>query len=259
MKIKIENKEDIHKSEYLGFSQYLFCSSSTVKVSSNFSDFNSMYGSFLKEDSTRVGYRTFTISGNFDAGVPSDVESFRGQVFSQLFNKPLLLFLDDDTPLFYRCVLDGSVNTSYNQGWNIGRVFTLSFSLIANEPFAFDGVFHTHEGLRGKCEIEYLGTIPCCPIIEIKAIKDVILKENAIPFIQGNKSNIIIQKDIELKKGNKLYIKNGIPILNGKAIQDSLSPSSIFNPLFLEMGKNNFIIQSNDSLTVNIIFNNIFF
>ncbi|MGP1440540.1 MAG: hypothetical protein ACTTJ3_07365 [Treponema sp.] len=243
MKILIENTG----KEFI-FSDFLYCTSSNVKVSNNFYDYAFMYGQYYANGSATVAVRTFTIQGNFEAESNKDVEHLRGEVFSSLFNNKLLLFLEDDSERFYRCVLDGNVGTTYNQGWNVGRVFTLSFTLTAYLPFAYERNTYTSRILvdqEGIFKVNYLGTAPCMPIVKFNAKKNIVLTSSKKPLISGNKTIIKLKKDITLDSGDELKIKEGIAFLNNKLLDDVLDPISMLKPLFLVSGDNLFLCDKN--------------
>ena len=69
--------KDKETNKVLDFSKYLYCTSSSVKVSSTFHNFNSIHGQLYKQNSSTMGSRTFIITGNFEAESSHDVERFR--------------------------------------------------------------------------------------------------------------------------------------------------------------------------------------
>lgn len=233
MKITTELGED------LPFASYFFCSSSSIKVSNNIFDLNGIIGSSYNNKSN-IGSRIFSIQGNIEATSLEDVERFRGDIFSALANRMLKLYLEDDFNRYYLCVLDGNVNTTYNQGWNIGRVFTLSFNLFAPLPFSFgkenkvvyEGNAHT------TFEIDYNGNVPCVPCIKIIAKEDIELKKRNKPFLKCKNTFVQITKNILLKKGDEFLIKNGLPLLNDTHLVNVFNVFSILNPLLLLPKKN---------------------
>lgn len=244
MIIKIENSSNINECKELSFSKYLYCASSSLKVSNNLIQFNSIAGTSYQEGAANIGNRSFAITGNFEANTSADVESFRGDIFESLFNKPLLLFLDDDSPFYYRCVLDGNVAITYNQGWNIGRVFTLSFTLIAPIPYRYGEEHHSENIVKTIYECAFNGTVPCFAKVIIYASKEMMIRASDVPFINVGDTSIRFKKDIEIKKRSSIYIQNGIVRLNDNSIlHDVLDSSSIFNPLILTKEEHKIIIN----------------
>ena len=218
MEIKIKNKKD--EFESLEFSKYLYCTSSSVKVSNNLIGLNGKAGSFLADVDSHIGSRNFVIQGNFEADNLQAVEDFRGKVFHALFAKSLFLFLDNDeekeNESYYRVVLDGNVNTTYNQGWNIGRVFTLSFTLVSLLPYSYkkscEERFYA-ENITNELTLFYNGIIPTFPIIIFEFYADVEIKATEFPLLKNQDREIRLNKDIAFSKNEKLIIKNGIPLI----------------------------------------------
>ena len=239
MIIKVEKADGNHK--VLDFSSYLTCTSSSVKVTNQFFDFNRIAGLAHKEGST-LGSRTFAITGNFEAPSLKDVESFRSKVLSSLFNKNLLLFLDDDVASYYRCVLDGNVNTTYNIGWNVGRVFTLSFNLVAATPYLY-GKERARSFYNGEYSfiIDYDGDVPTFPMIVIREERPLILKPNEEPFLICGDTSVNFIKEVEFIESNPnfVFIKQGLVTRqDGTTYPDVLDKESILNPLIMRKGKN---------------------
>ena len=218
MEIKIKNKKG--EFESLEFSKYLYCTSSSVKVSNNLTELNGKAGSFLVDADSHISSRNFVIQGNFEADNLQAVEAFRGKVFHALFAKSLFLFLDNDeekeNESYYRVVLDGNVNTTYNQGWNIGKVFTLSFTLISFLPYSYkkscEERFYA-ENITNELIIYYNGVIPTFPIIIFEFYADVEIKATEFPLLKNQDREIRLNKDIAFSKNEMLIIKNGIPLI----------------------------------------------
>lgn len=228
----------------LDFAKYLYCTSSSVKVSNNFINFNARAGVSHKEGTSQIGSRSFAISGNFEADSPKDVENFRGEIFASLFNKPLRLYLDDEDDSYYNCVLDGNVNTTYNQGYSISRVFTLSFTLVATEPYRH-GEENTFNLSYGVNKIYYKGTAPCFPTVNINPSM-FSTKENVIPFIKCNTTSLNFKNEesfINFKSHILLWgdyiIKSGIITNTNEVITyDALDEKSKLHPLMFMYGEN---------------------
>ena len=231
--------KDKETNKVLDFSKYLYCTSSSVKVSSTFHNFNSIHGQLYKQNSSTMGSRTFTITGNFEAGSSHDVERFRGVVFKGLFNKPLLLFLDDDDVTYYECVLDGNVNTTYNIGWQISKVFTLSFNLVAALPYAYGNIntFNKFKNGVSEYDIFYHGNVPAFCGLKMFLKRKIKVKHSDNPFIRC-RDTVIDFKEGSLFSEASYYVREGLLFENGKNIADVLTKHSVFFPLMLTEGKN---------------------
>ena len=263
MVIKIK-EEGAYEPRILDFSKYLYCTSSSVKVSNAFHNFNGMYGQAYRAGSSSVGSRSFSISGNFEASSPQDVERFRGEVFCELFNKPLMLFLEEKDDTYYNCVLDGNVSTTYNAGWEISRVFSLSFNLLAYEPFRFgkDFSFQLKDTER-RIKIYYKGDVPCFPKIRIY-FRDKI-KIVAQPLLQNEDTHIKFKEEIvSLNKWTLFYIQKGLirPTRRAKISTFVLDSHSVLNPFRLFHGENEIFFNTDcfeGSFRITMSFQNIYF
>ena len=234
MVIKIK-EEGAVEPRILDFSKYLYCTSSSVKVSNAFHNFNGMYGQVYKAGSGSVGSRSFSISGNFEASSPQDVERFRGEVFCELFDKPLMLFLEEKDDTYYNCVLDGNVSTTYNAGWEISRVFNLSFNLLAYEPFRFgEEKSYIITDWKDITTLYYEGDVPCFPKIYIW-LKGKIKKVEQ-PLLQNGDTQIKFNKEIvSLDKKAYFCIQNGLirPTRKTQMSTFVLDSRSVLNPFKL--------------------------
>lgn len=239
MVIKIK-EEGAYEPRILDFSKYLYCTSSSVKVSNAFHNFNGMYGQVYKAGSGSVGSRSFSISGNFEASFPQDVERFRGEVFKELFDKPLMLFLEEKDDTYYNCVLDGNVSTTYNAGWEISRVFSLSFNLLAYEPFRFGeeknlAISKTDDTFS----LYYEGDVPCFPKIYIRFKGKIKIVEQ--PLLQNEDTQIKFNKEIvSLDEWAYFCIQNGLirPLKKTQISTFVLDSHSVLNPFRLFSGEN---------------------
>ena len=245
----MEQSSDSWKN--LDFAKYLYCTSSSVKVSNNFINFNARAGVHHKEGTSQIGSRSFAISGNFEANSSKDVEAFRSEIFASLFNKPLRLFLDDEDGSYYNCVLDGNVSTTYNQGYNIGRVFTLSFNLIATEPYRHGEKDNAY--IDDSCvSIYYDGKVPCFPDVYIGFGKETLITES-VDFMQCGNTYIKFKPVFKVTSDpNEIYhIKKGIIRRVDKIFTSNcLDDNSILNPFMFTPGENE--IKTNFSNVPNI-------
>lgn len=248
----MEQSSDSWKN--LDFAKYLYCTSSSVKVSNNFINFNARAGVHHKEGTSQIGSRSFAISGNFEANSSKDVEAFRSEIFTFLFNKPLRLFLDDEDSSYYNCVLDGNVSTTYNQGYSISRVFTLSFNLIATEPYRHgeeDSAYidNTYPN-DSYVSFYYEGSAPCFPDVYIGFGKETLITES-VDFMQCGNTYIKFKPVFKTNSGDYYHIKKGIIRRVGKIFTPNcLDDDSILNPFMITPGKNE--IKTNFSNVPNI-------
>ena len=263
MVIKIK-EEGADEPRILDFSKYLYCTSSSVKVSNAFHNFNGMYGQVYKAGSGSVGSRSFSISGNFEASSPQDVERFRGEVFCELFDKPLMLFLEEKDDTYYNCVLDGNVSTTYNAGWEISRVFNLSFNLLAYEPFRFgEEKSYIISNWDDITTLYYEGDVPCFPKIYIW-LKGKIKKVEQ-PLLQNEDTQIKFNKEIvSLDKKACFCIQNGLirPLRKTQISTFVLDSRSVLNPFKLFHGENEISFNTNcfeGRYRITMSFQNIYF
>lgn len=252
MRLFMEQSSDSWKE--LDFAKYLYCTSSSVKVSNNFINFNARAGVSHKEGTSQIGSRSFAISGNFEADSPKDVEAFRSEIFTSLFNKPLRLYLDDEDDSYYNCVLDGNVNTTYNQGYSISRVFTLSFNLIATEPYRYGGeedYVYIDSSIYNSCvSIYYKGKVPCFPDVYIEFGKETLITKS-VDFMQCGNTYINFKPVFKTNSNDFYHIKKGIIRRVGKIFTPNcLDDNSILNPFMFTPGKNE--IKTNFSNIPNI-------
>ena len=238
----MEQSSDSWKELY--FAKYLYCTSSSMKVSNNFINFNARAGVSHKEGTSQIGSRSFAISGNFEADSPKNVEAFRSEIFASLFNKPLHLYLDDEDDNYYNCVLDGNVSTTYNQGYSISRVFTLSFNLIATEPYRivdkhFMTFLHDNNSIKS---IDYKGSVPSFLRVGIQ-FHNRLITGLSTPLVKCRNTTLNFKQGKTVTGGNMHYIKKGITKtfsdFGGKYIcVDFLDDNSKLYPLMLMPGKN---------------------
>lgn len=247
MQLLMEQSSDSWKK--LDFAKYLYCTSSSVKVSNNFINFNARAGVHHKEGTSQIGSRSFAISGNFEANSSKDVENFRSEIFASLFNKPLRLYLDDEDDSYYNCVLDGNVSTTYNQGYSIGRVFTLSFNLIATEPYRH-GEKICIDIYESCMFVDYYGDVPCFPDVYIEFGKETLITKS-VDFMQCGNTYINFKPVFKTNSNDFYHIKKGIIRRVDKIFTPNcLDDNSILNPFMFTPGKNE--IKTNFSNIPNI-------
>ena len=263
MVIKIK-EEGVYEPRILDFSKYLYCTSSSVKVSNAFHNFNGIYGQVYRAGSGSVGSRSFSISGNFEASSPQDVERFRGEVFCELFDKPLMLFLEEKDDTYYNCVLDGNVSTTYNAGWEISRVFNLSFNLLAYEPFRFgEEKRYTITDWKDITTLYYEGDVPCFPKIYIWLKGKIKIVEQ--PLLQNKDTQIKFNKEIITRnKKENFCIQNGLIRPKRKTQMSTfvLDSRSVLNPFKLFHGENEIFFNADcfvGSFGITMRFQNIYF
>ena len=248
----------------LPFSEYLYCVSSSIKVSNTFLDFNSQFGSSYKNYSSTLNNKTFSITGNIEVSSPDKVEETKSIIFYCLYNRKLRLFTDDHYSRYYNCVLDGNVTITYNHGEEISRVFTLSFSLCSTSPFSYDSRKY-EERFNDRLRIQYKGHAPCFPIIKFYASNSFILRPLKEPLIHCNnkvgQSFIRLKKEISVNEKDNFFIQNGLPILNEQVLpSDVLDPISVLKPIVLVEGDNYIYMNYNTPyLSAIIIWNNVYY
>lgn len=240
--------------------QSLYCSSTTHSVAMQGIKINNSIGEVLPPNIRgQISARTFSIQGNVEANKIIEVENLRSSIFAKLYGKPLCFFREEDDDRFYICYLQGNINITYNQGYNIGRVFTISFNLISYEGFAHSKE-KTSIRLKDSCNLPYKGDIPTFPTIIYE--KTYSAQRPYFYLLQGQyevisitrftaqnphmkKNNIIM--NVTKKDGiklNRLMYKNGLlyvsyynseePYVISNQLYKDVAPLSLTCPPFIE-------------------------
>lgn len=221
----------------------LYCASSTVTVKNNLINFNNRDGSYWQNGKSRIGTKSFSIQGNVEAENIRYVEMEQSKIFANLYNRELL-FYPEENGLFYRCILDGTVNVTYNQGYNIGRVFGINFTLLATSPYRYGELqtikkFFVTPILGHTIIMPYQGNVPCIPDIKIIAKTNIIIKgKNTFMYQLYDKkvAPLIFTEDIRMDKGEQILITNGLPTFRNKLI-NTINKEFLFNPFCLRKSK----------------------
>lgn len=258
--IAIYKSELLTSSQKIILPQSLYCASTTHNVAMQGIKINNGIGEILPPNIRgQISSRTFSIQGNIEANKISEVETLRSSIFAKLYGKPLYFFREEDDDRFYTCYLQGNINITYNQGYNIGRVFGISFNLISYEGYA-----HSKERkimfLKDSRDLPYNGDIPTFPTIIYEKPNSALIPYFYLPkgecevlsitrfnhrYPHMQKNNIIInvaEKDgIQL---NRLMYKNGLlyvsyydaehPYWISNRLYKDITPLSLTCPPFIE-------------------------
>lgn len=212
---------------------WITASSSASTVQTKTVKLNDRHGEYITGKEQYTG-RTFQCSGTIPTDSASAVEKERSRLLSLLSGKDLIVYRDDDDTIFYRCRLTGQIQVTYYNGENLHKVFTISFTLKAFDPFGYGAkkVQTISAGIQ-TLTIENEGNHLSIPEIEITGIDYV----EGVLFQCGN-SFLEVNKKINLPEAGKLTYKNGCLYLNEKDISYSLSDRSIITPLYFQAGSN---------------------
>ena len=252
---------------------FFFSQSSSMSVNNSFMTVQDNFGQVLTSPKGTLSARTFSITGNVDAERCTNVEELRASLFNKMYGKVLWLKVQDDDKRIFKVILDGNVNVTYNIGYEISRVFTLSFTLKA-----FEGVSWGNEVITLKCfrsiitkqpyfsyPFTYEGDVPIMPYISLSFVYRTAYEEvsesESIPFkikstTELNGATIIRNKNRRLKLMEKVhineprhffFIKNGLAYTgthstNGELFKD-VHPNSLACPLLLYPGHNHIFIR----------------
>ena len=250
---------DEKTNKELVFPIELYCSGASSNITNSFVSINGHYGSYHVRNSAHIGVYNFNITGTIEAKNADDVQKTRSKIISTLFNKNLFFFKSDADTLFHKCVLNGSVNVSFNQGYNISRAFTINFTLTCYDGVAWSKKEYTKSLKVGDNDIEYSGSIPITPLIIIKKdYEDFFIKKSDIDaFIQclypdGDRRSLYFNKDVGII--NNFRMDRGLCYSNKSLIKE-VRESSLLNPIILKNGHNYLTINNHflpDDLDLNI-------
>jgi len=212
---------------------WITASSSACTVQTKTVKLNDRNGEYLtgKEQYTA---RTFQCSGTIPTDSADAVEKERSRLLSILSGKDLIVYRDDDDTVFYRCRLAGQIQVTYYNGDALHKVFTISFTLKAFDPFGYgpEKVQIISAGIQTHV-IENEGNYISIPKLEISGTNYV---EGML--FQCNASFLEVNKKINLQEGEHLIYKNGCLYLNGEDISYRLSDRSFITPLYFQAGTN---------------------
>ena len=247
-----ENREDDLYGEPL-LPDFFFVQSSSVSAINSFITVQGNYGQVPTSTKSNLSARTFSITGNVESEKSEDVEKMRSFLFSKMYNKILWLKVYDDDDRLFKVVLDGQINITYNQGYNISRVFTFSFTLKAFEGVSWgDKKVKIAKNINIKnnnepffLDIDYKGDISVIPDICLiifstdvdKNIKDIIPFSivSKKTFIKCDTRKVVFFKDVKVT--NEFHLYNGAPFVKDELVQ-SINGESLARPLILKPGDN---------------------
>lgn len=114
--------------------QWITVSESTLSVKTNTGKVNGLHGDRLIGDEY-YSSRVLKCSGTIITDDYPLVEKERSRLHDMLAGRLLQVYRDDSDQMFYECILDGSINSSYYNGQTISKAFTISFNLKTLQPF----------------------------------------------------------------------------------------------------------------------------
>lgn len=221
-------------NELLNIPIWITANDNTITVNAHTTKLNDRHGEYLAGDDIYTS-RTFNCSGNIITDMYSEVEKIRSSLTHLLSGKELKVYRDDDDDIFYLCRLIGGIKTSYNNGGNLAKVFSVSFILKALDPFGY-GTEKTKNITGGIQTITIQNEGNCITIPQIE-ISDVSFVEGIL--FECNNSVLEVNKKITLEANEKLVYKNGLLFLNGTIdISSRLANKAIINPFHFTAGEN---------------------
>lgn len=114
--------------------QWITVSENTLSVNTHTGKANGLHGQRLVGDEY-YSVRVFKCSGTIITDDYPLVERERSRLYDMLAGRLLQVYRDDDDDMFYECILDGQINSSYYNGQAISKAFTISFNLKTLQPF----------------------------------------------------------------------------------------------------------------------------
>ena len=230
----------------------LFCASTSHNVNIQGSKINNSIGELLPSDSqSYLGSRTFSIQGNVEVNDIRDVENERSRIFSLLYGRQLYFFRDAEDDRYYICFLQGNINIAFNQGYNIGRVFSISFNLICFDGFSYSKKENVIILTKDTpTPIAYNGSIPTFPTIAIRAEYPPTFSFNittkSFPLIEISNFKVCLTQDISNISSIKqlLYKKGFLYIsykdnLSDETICGQITSTSLMSPPYLKRDSEN--------------------
>lgn len=178
--------------------------------------------------------KTFQCSGTIPTDSACAVEKERSRLLSLLSGKDLIVYRDDDDAIFYRCRLTGQIQITYYNGENLHKVFTISFTLKAFDPFGYgQQKIETIAGGRQDISIVTEGNVSTIPEIAISGIEKV-----SDLLVRCNATELKISREITIPQGKALVYKDGTLFLDGTDHTHLLTLPSIIHPLSFIPGTN---------------------
>lgn len=234
---------------------FFFVQSSSMQVNNSFMTVQGSYGQMPTSEKGSISARTFSITGNVESDRIEDVEKLRSHIFSILYGKVLWLAVNDNDSIYYKVLLDGAINISYNVGSQIARVFTFSFTFKAFEGVSWDKnedikvrVFLLRKDDKAIIECDYKGDVPTLLMLQIwgtgsesfRIKKSLAQKDN--PFIKCGKRELRFVKDTEMM--DNFDVIDGIPLADEhNSLLEYVDKDCLAKPLILNKGRNEIIVD----------------
>ncbi|MFC2602837.1 MAG: phage tail protein [Treponema sp.] len=242
MRIFDEKKE-------LDIPKWITASSSASTIQTQAVRLNDRHGEY-PTGKEQYSSKTFQCSGTISTDSACAVEKERSRLLSLLSGKDLIVYRDDDDTIFYRCRLTGQIQITYYNGENLHKVFTISFTLKAFDPFGYgQRKIETIAGGRRDISIVTEGNLFTVPEIAIGDIEKV-----SGLLVHCNGTELKISREIAIPHGKTLLYKDGTLFLDGEDYTRLLTLSSIIHPLYFIAGHNTVSIYVPTG-TVTVAFN----
>lgn len=212
---------------------WITASSSALAIQTQAVKLNDRHGEY-PTGKEQYGSRTFQCSGTIPTDSACAVEKERSRLLSLLSGKDLIVYRDDDDAIFYRCRLTGQIQVTYYNGENLHKVFTISFTLKAFDPFGYgQRKIETIAGGRQDISIITEGNVSTIPEIAISGIEKV-----SGLLMRCNGTELAVSREIAIPQGKTLLYKNGSLFLDGEDYTRLLTLSSVIHPLYFIAGSN---------------------
>jgi len=245
--------------------QWITVSSSDLSVKTHTGKANGMHGQRLIGDDY-YSVRQFNCSGTIITDSYPLVEQQRSQLHDMLSGKLLRVYREDTDTMFYECMLDGQISTTYYCGNSISKAFTISFTLKTLHPFGCSSrmvktnrIYKTKQIVQNGNDIVYPNIFFCGQKYYTK------------PLLSANGCYLALKQPVYLRNDEsllysecRLYInRNGTNKAIGtdrsgeeKAqkelvdISGCLTDDSITKPLYLKAGVNELHYHQNATCIV---------
>lgn len=249
----------------LSIPQWITVSASTLSVKTHTGKVNGLHGDRLAGDEY-YSSRVFKCSGTIITDDYPLVERERSRLYDMLAGRLLQVYRDDGDDLFYECILDGQINSSYYNGQAIAKAFTISFNLKTLQPFGYSRRMLKTNRICEKKKIVRGGNAIVYPTVFFcgqKRYDKALLSANGCCL--ALKQPVYLRNDESLFYSEcRLYInRNGTNKAIGtdrsgdaKAqkelidISGCLTDDSITNPLYLKAGVNELTYQNGGTCIV---------
>ncbi|MGP1595314.1 MAG: hypothetical protein ACTTH8_08750 [Treponema sp.] len=116
--------------------KWITVSSSSMSVKTQTGKVNALHGERLAGDDY-YSVRLLKCSGTLITDDYPLVERERSRLHDMLSGRLLRVYRADTDDIFYECILDGQVSSTYYNGRNISKAFTMSFNLKTLQPFGY--------------------------------------------------------------------------------------------------------------------------